>query len=463
MKWKGLLLLLGYNVLAVHVLDAQQPSARQRASVLYDYVQQGLQHNAGLTQQRIEADRQHIELESARGQYLPRLQFRADYTLAEGGRTIDFPVGDLLNPVYNRLNQLQEADPFPQIENVSEQFLPHDFHETKLRLVQPVYQPPLYRKENLKESALQLERSRVSDRMASLSYEIRMAYLRHMQARDALEIYRNSRGVVQANLRLNQSLYENGKATRDAVLDARYEVQQLKGDLAEAQKQLATSRAAFNQLLGRDTETSIVPQELQLAPRDTNRALSFFKEVAGEQRPELRTTQRLVAVKEAARQLQQSRMLPTLQAVGDLGYQGFGYTFDEPQQFYLVNVSLQWDLYHGQRRRRAIERARLGRRQAEVRAEEVRQQVMVAVTRRYYAWKAAWRRLQAARVAEESARQSYRMAESRYAAQDMLWVSYQRAQNRWIQAQLQRNIRRYEVHQAQAALDRATGNDPYLR
>jgi len=39
-------------------------------------------------------------LDQARALYLPSLDFSARYTRANGGRTIQFPVGDLLNPVY---------------------------------------------------------------------------------------------------------------------------------------------------------------------------------------------------------------------------------------------------------------------------------------------------------------------------------------------------------------------------
>jgi len=43
--------------------------------------------------------------------------FGASYTKADGGRTIDLPLGDLLNPVYQSLNQLmgQQNSPASRI------------------------------------------------------------------------------------------------------------------------------------------------------------------------------------------------------------------------------------------------------------------------------------------------------------------------------------------------------------
>ena len=52
--------------------------------------------------------------------------------LAAGGRAIDFPIGDLLNPVYSTLNALTQTNQFPQVENESITFLPHNFQETKI-------------------------------------------------------------------------------------------------------------------------------------------------------------------------------------------------------------------------------------------------------------------------------------------------------------------------------------------
>src|SRR5277367_5377132 len=56
-------------------------------------------------------------LDQARALYLPSLDFSARYTRANGGRTLDFPVGDLLNPVYATLNQITGTTKCPAIQN----------------------------------------------------------------------------------------------------------------------------------------------------------------------------------------------------------------------------------------------------------------------------------------------------------------------------------------------------------
>jgi outer membrane protein TolC len=80
-------------------------------------------------------------LDQARARYLPALDFSARYSRADGGRTIDFPVGDLLNPVYASLNQLTGSARFPTVANQEIDFQRTREQETKVSLTQPLYDP----------------------------------------------------------------------------------------------------------------------------------------------------------------------------------------------------------------------------------------------------------------------------------------------------------------------------------
>ena len=81
--------------------------------VLDRYVQEALNENQARKLTQLELQKQQSKLKEAVALYLPSVTFDASYTLADGGRLIQFPVGDLLNPVYNTLNQLTESDQFP--------------------------------------------------------------------------------------------------------------------------------------------------------------------------------------------------------------------------------------------------------------------------------------------------------------------------------------------------------------
>jgi outer membrane protein TolC len=68
------------------------------AAVIDGYVREGLKSNLALRAQSLEVERADAALDAARARYFPEAAFSARYTRAEGGRTIELPLGDALNP-----------------------------------------------------------------------------------------------------------------------------------------------------------------------------------------------------------------------------------------------------------------------------------------------------------------------------------------------------------------------------
>jgi len=98
-----------------------------------------LDSNNGLKQKQLDYAGDLSALKDAKGLFFPDISMHARYTVSRGGRTIEFPVGDLLNPVYSTLNLLTASEVFPQIENQEFSFYRPTEHETKLSLVQPIF------------------------------------------------------------------------------------------------------------------------------------------------------------------------------------------------------------------------------------------------------------------------------------------------------------------------------------
>src|SRR5512133_1926026 len=86
-------------------------------TILDDYRRSGIENNLALQQKQSNYELSMQQLKQARGLFFPSLSLNARYTVSEGGRVIEFPVGDLLNPVYSTLNQLTASSQFPVLEN----------------------------------------------------------------------------------------------------------------------------------------------------------------------------------------------------------------------------------------------------------------------------------------------------------------------------------------------------------
>jgi outer membrane protein TolC len=73
------------------------------------YINQALQANQGIKQQTFQLEKSLFALKEARGMFLPSVTFSTTYTRAAGGRTIDFPTGDLLNQTYSTLSTVRKS------------------------------------------------------------------------------------------------------------------------------------------------------------------------------------------------------------------------------------------------------------------------------------------------------------------------------------------------------------------
>ena len=79
------------------------------ARITDELVAEALESNLGLRAVEANVDQRLAALDGARARFLPTIDLQLRYSRADGGREIEFPVGDLLNPVYSSLNSLLAA------------------------------------------------------------------------------------------------------------------------------------------------------------------------------------------------------------------------------------------------------------------------------------------------------------------------------------------------------------------
>ena len=63
--------------------------------VLEFYIQEGLKQNLGLKQERLEILKSYENITQAKANFMPKVTFNPTYSLAAGGRRLEFPIGDL--------------------------------------------------------------------------------------------------------------------------------------------------------------------------------------------------------------------------------------------------------------------------------------------------------------------------------------------------------------------------------
>lgn len=425
-----------------------------------DLVNEAYRSNLALAGESLEVERAAARLAEVRSRFQPRLDLAARYSVADGGRTIDFPVGDLLNGAYATLNQFlaTQGQParFPTLTNQSIPLLRDREQETKLRLTQPLYAPEISRSSAAARAGLAAREAQLAAYRRQLRAEVIEAFFRHAQADDAVAIYRSALELVTESLRVNRLLVTHGKATDDIVLRAEAELATVQQQLADATKDRDLARSYVNFLLNRPlatplpivdaAETARYTAALDAAPLPT---------LATGGREELAA---LASARQAARattEAAQSRRRPTLGLAVETGIQGETYRTGAGSNYALGSVVLEWNLFDGAERRQRVAQARLDERQSERALAETRLRLDLQLQQTSDEFATARVALAAATARRDSARASYRLVARREAEGAANQLTVLDARHTLTTAELNFAVTRARLAIAAAQLDRA--------
>jgi len=449
---KPLLTALCLILLPIGILNAQ-------STVLERYIQEGIKSNLQLQQEELNYERRVEDLELARALFMPQLGVNASYSFANGGRKISIPIGDLLNPVYSTLNGLTGTSAFPMVENQSTQFLPNNFHDTKLRVIQPIFNPDIYFSYKAQKDLVSVQQAQKNAYENDLKYNIASSYYQYLETEASLKILYQTRSILQELLKINQRLVSNEKATKDVVLTTDYELDKLDQQLADAEKNNAVARSYFNFLLNRDLSMDIEQDTVFINRVTTTYDLQELKTTALDNRQELKQTQGgLDATNEFTTLNKASMVLPKISVVGDAGYQGYYYKFNNDQRYWLVQFSLTWDIFKGGEKRARVQQAKIDYRIAENRMEQLKKQIELQVIQSYHELEAAQRSFATSLSGVKSTERSFQIIRSKYAEGQAIMLEYLDAENKLTTARLTQVINTYELLRREAALQRTIAN-----
>jgi len=382
-------------------------------SPLDDYIRFGLDNNLALKQKETSYKKSLEALSEAQSLFYPNISLNARYSVAEGGRTIDLPIGDLLNPVYATLNQLLHQNVFPGVDNQSFMFLrPHE-QETKIRMIQPLFNPDIYYNSKIRKELVQSEKITVDQYRQELAAEIRKAYYNVGMADRLVLMLAETRKLLEENVRVNRKLVENGKITIDNLYRSETEMSRFEQKIQSAEKNRVLAVAYFNFLLNRPLGEKVVIGEPDLFPQPAGDASSF---TAGalESREEIRKLGKAGEISDLNIKLNQSAALPNLVIVADYGIQGEEYKINKDADFGQASAVLTWDLFAGFQNRSKIRQARLVKEQLDQQEEEVRKQIELQVLNAFNELKTAQEGIVAAESQVKSAREGFRLVKRRY-------------------------------------------------
>ncbi len=412
-------------------------------------------------------------LDQARARYLPVIDLNLRYSAADGGRQIEIPVGDLLNPVYGALNTLLAAGgqpaPFAPISNTSIPFLRDREQESVLRLTQPLYDGRIHAAARGAASEHEAARLGRDALVVRLRRDVRQAYLRWLGGRESIAILEATLDAASENQRVNDSLYRNGSVTRDAVLRAETDVLEIEQQLAAANAAERTAQNYVNLLRNRPLETALTPsgaddrdvERLRVrllgpgwAPADSS---SRLQEAAVGRRHELRQVDAGLEAADAAEDLARAAFKPRLALAVDTGVQGEEYGFTDDDRFTLASLVLQFNLFRGGADRAGLREAYARSAGLHARRELLEQQIRLEVLEAARSLEVAEASLRTAARRVDAARQAFDIVKRKRDQGQIAPVEFIDARRALAGAELGQRVYRYQALAALAELDYATG------
>ena len=428
-----------------------QAAPVQAQKILETYIQEGLVNNLVLQDKNASLEQSLLALKDAKSFFLPSMDFGASYTLAEGGRTIAFPVGDLLNPVYSTLNKLTASNKFPQIENVSEQLLPDNFYDTRFRTTLPLLNTDLIYQQQIRKEQVNWTSYQVEIYRATLIQDIRVAYFNFCAAHSSISILKNTLQLVDQNLKDTRSLVENGKRLPAAVLRAESELEQVKSLVTEAELKTNNAAQYLNFLVNRPLDQSVAFEEI---PLDLSRLDQLLLEDLHPQNPELRAMQSMETIQETVLKSGKNYWVPKLSTYADFGSQGFDWSFNSQSKYLMWGLNFSLPVFQGGRNQNQIQRNVLGLESVQRQKELVNQKLNLGLQTQRNEVKTLLAALQSSEKKLVSASAYLKLVDRGFKDGSQSLLEFIDARNQYTQAALQKNISAYKLQMALAQLER---------
>ena len=421
-----------------------------------EYISDGLNNNLVLQEKKVSLEKSLVSLKEAKSLFLPTTWVEGQYSLAQGGRSIDIPVGDLVNPVYKTLNQLTGTNSFPTIKNVSEQLLPNNFYDLRIKTTMSIINPDLKYNREIRQEQNELQQNEIDIYKRELVKEIKIAYFNFLQSTKAILIYQNALEVVNQNLRVNQSLLANGKGLPAYVSRSESEVKQVESEFQNAINTKLNAKAYFNFLLNKQLTDSIIIADTEDAQLNSNLVVNIEPDINN--REELSSWKIATNINDLTQRMNRSYKTPRLNAFVDLASQGYKFKVDNKSIFYLAGLQVQVPIFSGKRNLYKIEQTQLDAKAISLNKKETEQQLeLSAFTSRNNAI-TAYNTYNASVKQQESARQYFKLIDRGFKEGVNSFIEYLDARNQLTNAQVQTNINQYKVLIALADYERQTSS-----
>jgi outer membrane protein len=444
--------------LIVPVMLAQVAASLQGQSVVDDYVRYGLENNVVVQQKNISLQQSVNALEDAKSYFLPSVSFNGSYTTGQGGRALEFPVGDLLNPVYSTLNALTQTNAFPQIENTEVNFFPTNYYDVKIHTVMPLLNTDIIQNTNIRSEQVQMQETELLIYKRELAHQIQTAYYNYLSAATAVTVYEEALVLVTENLNVNTILLKEGKGLPAQVNRAESEVSSVTSQLNDAKNQMLNAGYYLNFLLNKPLTENILMDTI--TEMDIQSVINNNSNLNVLNREELQLISSGERIQQSLLKMEQQYWVPQVNAFLDLGAQAEDLVVDADSRYFLVGVQIDVPIYQGGRNTNAKSNASLDLQNTALTYNNTLQQLQMSGQIAQNNVSTAITNYEAAKKQLAAAEAYFNLMSKAYLEGTVNQVELLDARTQFTTAKLNINLNLYRVLTANAELQRANATYP---
>ncbi len=235
---------------------------------LKKYIQEALENGKFFQEELLTYDKAGVALKLAKANYLPAVNLNGTYSLARGGRSIDLPLGDLMNPIYNSLNSLNQSllqlnpsavslPTFSTIDNEKIYFTRRTELFTGIEVDMPLYNLNLKKDIQHKEYEMDIKKTELEILKEYKTEEAINTYYSFYKAKVLEDIILSQLDVLEQKLRVVENLYKREKITREVLLSSELEKASLELEFKKNQSEQNRAQASLNNMLGKPLDAII--------------------------------------------------------------------------------------------------------------------------------------------------------------------------------------------------------------
>lgn len=442
-----------FYIWAVVALVFKSSASIAQQNVITQYIDSALKNNIALQQKNISVEKAMYSLKTAKSLFQPIVAFQGGYQTGEGGRSISFPVGDLLNPVYSTLNKLTASNKFPQIENVETNFFPRNFYDIKLNTIVPIYNKDIQYNKQIQQQQLAIQKTDLDAYKRELIKDIKVAYFNYLSSLRAINIYQNALKLAVEGKKINEKLLSNGKGLPAYILRSESEISQLNAQINEAEKQSEAAKMYFNFLMNAELDTKINTEfnaEAEMKILQNN----FSTTTAISAREELKLLEGIIEINKTALKMNQDFWKPKINGYLNLGSQSDAWKFNGKSSYYLGGLQLDIPIFSGKRNQYKIRQSELDIQSASNNLSQIKNQLGLSarmaknnLTTSLLNYTASQKQMEAASAYERLIERGFREGVNTY-------IETLDARNQFVNASLLININQFKVLIAASELER---------